>query len=272
MLRFKTEKITARVTRIFAFSTELMYLVEGDEKAALLDTGSGIGSLKACVESLTKKPVIVLLTHGHIDHAMGADEFGEVYMNRADDYIFTEHGDMEFRKKGLVLAAPDFKISETDLLPTPDINSLRNIKGGDIFDLGGVTIEVYDCAGHTKGSVVFLIKEERSLLLGDACNPFTFMFENYSTSIPEYEASLHKLLAGVAGKYDTVYLSHGDGNGNKGMIEGVIQVCKDIQSGNTDDIPFEFLGVKALIAKKVLPNGQRADGGVGNIVYNKNKI
>ena len=270
MLQFRTEKLSARITRIFAFSTELMYLVEGEDKAALLDTGSGFGSLKECVESLTKKPIVVLLTHGHVDHAMGAAEFDEVYMNRADDYIFKEHGEIEFRKKGLI--NPDFKISEADLLPTPDLNSFRNMNEGDVFDLGGVSIEVYDCIGHTRGSVVFLIKEERTLLLGDACNPFTFMFDTYSTSIAEYEASLHKLQNKVNGKYDTVLLSHGDGNGSREMIEGVVRVCKDIQCGNTDDIPFEFMGVKALIAKKILPSGKRADGGIGNIVYNKNKI
>ena len=87
MLQFKTEKLTARVTRIYGFCGELMYLVEGKEKAALLDTGTGIGSLKACVQKLTDKPVMVLLTHGHVDHAMGAPEFEEVYMNHKDDYI-----------------------------------------------------------------------------------------------------------------------------------------------------------------------------------------
>ncbi len=32
-----------------------MYLVEGTERAALIDTGSGIGSLKALAETLTGK-------------------------------------------------------------------------------------------------------------------------------------------------------------------------------------------------------------------------
>lgn len=87
-LVFKTEKVTERITRIYAFATELMYLVEGTEKAVLIDTGSGIGSLKACVEQLTDKPVIVLVTHGHVDHAMGAAEFENVYMSHEDDYIY----------------------------------------------------------------------------------------------------------------------------------------------------------------------------------------
>jgi glyoxylase-like metal-dependent hydrolase (beta-lactamase superfamily II) len=244
----------------------------GDERAALLDTGSGIGSLKACVESLTNKPLIVLLTHGHVDHAMGAGEFGEVYMNRADDYIFAEHGDMEFRRKSLSIAEPGHIFTEADLLPTPDVNSFRDMKGGDSFDLGGITVEAYDCPGHTKGSIVFLIREERALLLGDACNSFTFMFESYSTSITEYEASLRKLLTEVKGKYDTVYLSHRDGNGHKEMIEDVIKVCEDIRAGNTDDVPFKFKGVSGLIAKAVKPDGTRIDGGKGNIVYNKERV
>jgi hypothetical protein len=62
---FKTEKVSERITRIYAFSSELMYLVEGDDRAALLDSGSGIGFVRPLVEQLTQKPVIVLLTHGH---------------------------------------------------------------------------------------------------------------------------------------------------------------------------------------------------------------
>lgn len=71
MFTFKTEKLTSRVTRIQAPGEELMYLVEGEERAALLDTGTGVGHLKPCVDKLTDKPVSVLITHGHVDHAMG---------------------------------------------------------------------------------------------------------------------------------------------------------------------------------------------------------
>jgi glyoxylase-like metal-dependent hydrolase (beta-lactamase superfamily II) len=269
MLEFKTEKLTDRVTRIFAPSGELVYLVEGDDRAALLDTGSGFGSLKQCIRQLTDKEVIVLITHGHVDHAMGAQEFDTVYMNHTDDYIYQEHAKTDFRRA-------DFKklknAKEEEFIPSAPLSHFRDLKGGDSFDLGGITIEIYECPGHTKGSVVMLLREERSLLLGDACNNFTFMFESYSTTITEYKESLKKLLTEVEGTYDTVYLSHGDGNGHKEMIQDLIHVCEDILKGDTDDVPFTFKGNTGLIAKAVGSHMQRRDGQKGNIVYNKNRI
>lgn len=272
MLQFKTEKLTDRVTRIYGFCGELMYLVEGKEKAALLDTGTGIGSLKACVQKLTDKPVMVLLTHGHVDHAMGAPEFEEVYMNHKDDYIYNEHCSLEFRKAGLEGTPLEQEVTAADFIPEAPCGTFRDLKGGDAFDLGGTTIEIYDCPGHTFGSVVMLIPEERSVLLGDACNYFTFMFDDYSTTISEYEESLKRLSGELAGKFDTVYLSHGDGNGHKEIMEDVTAVCEDIKAGNTDDIPFSFMGKRALIAKAVTPQMGRRDGGRGNIVYSKERI
>ncbi|MCD8300371.1 MAG: MBL fold metallo-hydrolase [Clostridiales bacterium] len=272
MPEFKTERLTDHITRIYAFSTELMYLVEGERMAALLDTGSGIGSLKACVDRLTDKPVIVLLTHGHIDHAMGAGEFDTVYMNREDDYIYLPHSDRQFRCDSLSLCEPGVGATEADLIPAADVNSFHDLKEGMSFDLGGVHIEVYACPGHTHGSMVMLIPEERAVLLGDACNYLTFMYDTYSLTVSEYEKSLKALEPKIAGKYDTVCLSHGDGNGHKDIIADVIAVCEDIKAGKTDDIPMEFNGTRGLIAKAMGPDMNRIDGGRGNIVYNKDRV
>ncbi|MGN1026418.1 MAG: hypothetical protein ACI4P4_08430 [Faecousia sp.] len=53
---------------------------------------------------------------------------------------------------------------------------------------------------------------------------------------------------------------------------GKIFVCRDIHSGNTDDIFFLFQGVSGMIAKAIVSGQGRVDGGHGNIVYNKHKI
>ncbi len=87
MVKFHSEKISEHVTRIYGLAGEQMYLVEGAQKAALLDTGSGAGSLRRYVETLTDKPLTALLTHGHVDHAMGAPEFDTVSMIRIRVFI-----------------------------------------------------------------------------------------------------------------------------------------------------------------------------------------
>ncbi|MDO4274344.1 MAG: MBL fold metallo-hydrolase [Eubacteriales bacterium] len=269
MITFQSQKISHAITRIIAPSEELIYLVEGSEKAALIDTGSGIGSLGRYVRSLTDKPLVVLLTHGHVDHAMGAGEFDFVYMNREDDYIYKSHADEKYRRDGLFLCTQADKMEEGDFLSPLPLECIRDMKEGDSFALGGITIEIYSCPGHTRGTLVMLIKEERVLLLGDACNDLTFMHEDYSTTIEEYEESLKRLKPLVEGKYDRVLLSHGSGDGALDLIDGVMEVCSDIINGNTDDVPFTFKDSEGFIAKAVDAMGARKDGEIGNIVFRK---
>ena len=61
------------------FEEVISYLVVGNKKALLFDTGIGVGKMRAVVESLTKLPVIVLNSHTHFDHVGGNAEFSEIY-------------------------------------------------------------------------------------------------------------------------------------------------------------------------------------------------
>ena len=250
---FFSVKISDNTIRIHGKSGELMYLVEGTEKAALIDTGSGDGNLREYVEKITSKQIIVLLTHGHEDHASGASDFNEVYMNHADHPIYIEH--VYDKLKGKAKPASDYKA----------------LKSGDVFDLGGTTLEIFSAAGHTPGQMAILFREARILLLGDAANNFTFL-DKSSFGISEYEKSMKDLLAKTEGRFDKVYSSHGSGDAPKEILAGVIQVCEDIKAGRVDNEPFEFLGQQVLIAKKIDGLMNRMDGGVGNIVYIKEKI
>lgn len=269
MVEFFSEKCSEHVTRIYGLAGEQMYLVEGTQKAALVDTGSGAGSLRQYVETLTERPVIVLLTHGHVDHAMGAPEFDTVYMSRKDDYIYMQHRELEVRKRFLSQSPKFAEVAEEDYIPVTAPDGFLDMEEGDVFDLGGVSIGIYACAGHTRGSVCMLIREERTLITGDACNAFTFLFDAYSTGLSTYEKNLTKLKAKTAGKFDRVYLSHGPGRDYPAVL---LEVCEDIKSGNADDVPFESRGRKAHIARALAKEGGRLDGKLGNIVYDKARI
>jgi len=270
---FKSEKISESVTRIFGPTGELMYLVEGSDRAVLIDTGTGVGNLSEYVKELTDKTITVILTHGHVDHASGAPNFEEVYMNHADDEVYKEHIDFEVRKGYVKAQYKDFdKIIESDYVLQKNSSAYKDLNDGDIFDLGGITLEIYNAAGHTPGQMAVLIKEERILMTGDAANQATFLFDKYSFGLTSYEKSMKDLLSKTDGKFDKILLSHGTGDAPKELLANIIQLCEEIKVGNADDVPFDFMGQRAYIAKKANEQFERVDGGLGNIIYSKEKV
>ena len=59
---------------------------------------------------------------------------------------------------------------------------------------------------------------------------------------------------------------------NRQNIDGMIQVCKDIMIGKTDDVPIGFKNSKGFLAKAEIRQDVRVDGGIGNVIYNKDRI
>ncbi|WNS46038.1 MBL fold metallo-hydrolase [Paenibacillus sp. MMS20-IR301] len=270
---YSAEKISRHVTRITSMSKEYMYLIEGEREAVLVDTCLGVGSLRAFVESLTSKPLTVLLTHGHVDHAMGAPEFAKVYMNLADVAVYLEHQALQVRQEymAMTLGLELAEIRKLDFVQ-PELPDFLALRDGDRFDLGGVQLAVSAAAGHTPGTMAVLIEEERTLILGDAGNRSTFLFDKHSSSVESYRNSMISLASKTAGKFDQVYLCHHLGEAPALILEELVNLCGEIMDRQTDDIPFEFMEYTACIAKAVDENFNRLDGGTGNIIYDVNKI
>jgi glyoxylase-like metal-dependent hydrolase (beta-lactamase superfamily II) len=62
------------------YENTIVSLVIGHDKAALIDTGCGIGNLRRAVEDVTDKPVVVINTHTHPDHIGSNCQFEEIAM------------------------------------------------------------------------------------------------------------------------------------------------------------------------------------------------
>ena len=278
---FQVHPIDKQLDRITDLSGTHFYLVKGDLEAALLDTGVGCGSLDKLVRSLTKLPVKVFITHGHVDHAMGAGAFEDVWISPLDKEVYEEHRATEFRlnyihRSVMSGGAPEAAAVTAGMLEPPKpFDQFHPLRPGDTFDLGGISLEILEGAGHTPGCVTVLVPELRTLLLGDACNPFTYLFDTTCSTVEDYREMLLRLKASVEGRYDHVLLCHGpDGQGTAGLIDSVISVCDDILRGGTDDMPFQgFHGEPVCIAKAMdFSTFSRVDGGMGNIVYNPARI
>ena len=272
---YRAERVADRVTAIRSLTGEIMYLAEGEAQAALIDTCLGVGHLRAFVERLTDKPLTVLLTHGHVDHAMGAPEFDSVYMNPKDIGMYRQHCPMDVRMGYIAgaLGARFAELTEADYVPpTPEMAFLP-LEDGMSFDLGGLHVDAVAFPGHTQGTMAFLIREPGLLVLGDACNNSTFLFdEAHSSTVEEYRDMVTEVRDRLSGRYVRALICHQQIDVDVDILDNMIDVCDDILAGRADDEPFEFMGSKVYIAKQCSAPATRVDGKSGNLIYSKNHV
>ena len=211
------------------------WLLVGENAALLLDTGYGIGDLPGTVRGVADKPLTVVLSHGHADHALGACQFERVLLHPADFALCAEHCGIKWRQKAVdTIKASGEKIG----LSTNDFDAEAYLQKGTgqllplgedaVFDLGGITARVIPMPGHTPGSVGLLIPEYKALLTGDAANRATFMFLPESLSMAEYLGMLRKTAAlGFA----THYVGHQDTAYPKKWFGKYIKVAENAMAG-----------------------------------------
>jgi glyoxylase-like metal-dependent hydrolase (beta-lactamase superfamily II) len=104
------------------------------------------------------RPEKILLTHGHIDHAGGADELKERLgipiegPHRAEKPLLDALAE-QGQAYGMLTARP----------VTPD----RWLDEGDTVTVAGHTFEILHCPGHSPGSVVLVNRAQKFALVGD---------------------------------------------------------------------------------------------------------
>ena len=78
---FQVTEIGEKIYCILDAGNSSFYVVEGEEKAAVIDTGITAGAkILPVIRELTDKPLLLVITHAHPDHMYHIDEFDEVYM------------------------------------------------------------------------------------------------------------------------------------------------------------------------------------------------
>lgn len=194
--------------RIGSKEAVFMDLFVGSEKALLFDTGYCYGKLKEQVKEITELPLIIVNSHGHLDHACGNYQFEEtVYIHEKDVELCKAHTSEEQRVGAIEHAKHmlDYVTGKVENILPADFDADAYIAGGtgnlaltkegDKFELGGITLTVYEFPGHTEGSIGLLWEEEKKLFAGDAMNSFVWLFMPEATSLAVYKETLKKAYA-----------------------------------------------------------------------------
>ncbi len=131
---------------------------EATKVGAVVDPGGDLDRIQAAIAEQGVSVEKILLTHGHVDHAAGADELRE----RLGVPIEGPHLADKFLLDSLPMTAAQYGLGEARPV-TPD----RWLDQGDTVQVGALTFDILHCPGHSPGSVVFVSRDARFALVGD---------------------------------------------------------------------------------------------------------
>ncbi len=218
------------------FEEVISYLVIGEDIAALVDTGNGIGDIKGVVEELTDLPVIVVNTHAHFDHTGGNWAFDEVALY---DHPFARehikgrpHEEIgNFLGEGMVWK-PLPKDVDPNTWYTRPYKVTKWMKEGDKIDLGGKELQVIHTPGHTPDSVSLLESRERLLFTGDIFYLAPIYIYSKDSDMDEFINSFRKM---VKADYSYAMPAHNESMVEKKVVEDVLNAIEAIKAGKAGD-------------------------------------
>jgi glyoxylase-like metal-dependent hydrolase (beta-lactamase superfamily II) len=182
-------------------TTDNLYVVVGGDRAALVDTGMGIGDLPAQVRAITDLPCLVVNTHSHWDHIGANAHFDQIAIHELGaDSLAVEPDLRRWRKAAQSARAraalpPSFDPAAYRIAAKPATRLLRD---GESIDLGGRQLRALHIPGHSPGHTAYWDEASGLLFTGD----FAYrgpVFASFAGGDPEAFARSAVRLAALEG-------------------------------------------------------------------------
>jgi len=255
MYRHEVTEFAPKAWCLSEFKLVNAFLVEGEEKAALIDTGCGIGRLAETVRELTDKPLIILITHGHFDHDGGVKQFPgvPVYLHPADGQLMHQTKMMMEKMMGTSdtnrmrqfyitsrapIRCPELDVNELLKLvpaePCDPIYEYLPMEDGMEFDLGGRVLKVIHTPGHSAGEVSILDETSRTLFSGDTANVGIILMrqpDNGTVLIEECNRTMGKLWS-MEASFDRLGVGHDEVTISKQIVKDYLDLTTGLLEGS----------------------------------------
>lgn len=184
------------------------YLVIGKDKALLIDTGYGDDNYVEVCRRYTDLPLILFNTHGHGDHIFGNFQFAEAYMSLRDSAMYNNSMKRAAQNRAKLIDPedPDYQAKVDKIVAMPAA-TLKDIKDGDIIDLGGRELLAREIPGHTEGCMALIDKSHSIVYGGDSMTYWVLLYFPTCRPLTEYYAAMKALEPDLDG-VKWVYCGH----------------------------------------------------------------
>lgn len=220
------------------FQEVISFLVAGDKRALLIDSGMGIGNIRNVTDYLCKLPLDVVNTHSHFDHIGGNHQYDSVHIynhpaaiRRMSEGLSADEVKENMLDGSIATACPlGFDPKRYHIKPC----NYRLIEAGHVFDLGNRKIEVIATPGHSGDSIMLVDAENKLLFTGDTVYPATLyahldMPGGSSSDVDTY----YKTMSGLAARFldHTLICSHNEPVRPGSMLKAVADAFAAIKTG-----------------------------------------
>jgi glyoxylase-like metal-dependent hydrolase (beta-lactamase superfamily II) len=208
-----------RVVPQYDVGTVNLYLIEGRDRAALIDAGMGIGDLANACRTLTERPLWALASHSHWDHVGGLYSFADRRIHNLEADRLEAGYDVE--GVGFIAAAP----------------ASGTLAEGDVLDLGGRTLTVWHTPGHSPGSVSFFDSLTGYLFSADTVYAGTMWMQTSDANLEDWRRSLERL-AGSSAR--ALCGGHEEPIQQTELAVRVLDALEQALAGQSQSLPFAF--------------------------------
>lgn len=163
------------------------YLLVGDDRSLLFDTGPGVRNPRPVAEHLTDKPLSATCSHLHYDHSGGLHHFEEVQL--------AECAAVQRRATTAapVLAPLHLHLGLLEGVRRQPLTVAKWWADGAVIDLGERQLQVLHLPGHTTDSMALFDQDADLVLVGDLIYPGGAYAYVPSSDLADYEHSLDRL-------------------------------------------------------------------------------